>query len=513
MKNRITILAALLMLAAGTANAQYNETNNLFYFAQRTPQSNQLNPAFFPSAFYLTLPGMTSFQLGLPLSIGDIAVYDTAQQANIININNVLDKLGENNKFRLGFDINVVGLGLRIGPVFVDANMMLRSNFNLGLPVSVINTVLNGNVTYDAFGNPQAIPEVTILDGDLFNMQMYMETSVGAGMKIPATNLTVGAHVKLLSGLINLQTDHTKVSFETEEDFETVRARVYYELMASSIVPIDTTNGGNITDMFKGINVNDIAMSLIDLNGGNNGLAFDFGAKYDLGPFTFSASINDLSAGIHWQKNVVSLVPKGGQGTIEFDGLDITSLLDHGSINTDSLTGYLTDQINGMMPQVLINSADYWYCIPTKLNLGATINLGLLKAGVLFHGQWDRGLLSKSTYSSLSEAMSDASTGYSEIKNTFRSNTTVSAGINLFNWIELIAGSSFVYDGSGLKNISLENFLNPGVGIILTPATIIQMYAMVDYASSMYLTQMKAFNFKFGFNMLVGGNSRTKILK
>lgn len=504
MKRRLSILAALLLLAAGSAQAQYNETNNLFYFAQRAPQSNQLNPAFFPSSFYLSLPGVTSMQLGLPLSIGDIVVYDSTQQANIININNVLDKLGENNQFRFGFDLNLVGLGLKIGPVFVNANMQLRSNFNLGLPVSVINTVLNGNVAEDG----SAIPEVTILDGNLFNMQMYMETSVGAGLKVPITGLTVGAHVKLLSGLINLQTDNTKVTFETEDDYETVRARVYYEIMGSSVIPIDTTR--KMSEMFKELNVKDIAMSLFDLNGGNNGIAFDLGAKYDLGPFSFSASINDLSAGIHWQKNVVSLVPKGGQGTIEFDGMDVTNLLDHGTINADSLKQYLVDQMNGMMPKYVLDSGDYWYNVPTKLNLAATVNLGILKAGILFHGQWDRGLLSKNTFNSVSEAINDASANYGELKNTFRFNTTISAGVNLFNWFEIIAGSSIVYDGH--SKIGLDNFLNPGLGIIFTPATLMQAYVMMDYASSMYLTQMKAFNFKFGFNLLIGSNRSTRIL-
>lgn len=503
MKRRISILAALLLLVAGSVRAQFNETNNLFYFAQRSPQSNLLNPAFFPSAFYLSLPGVTSLQLGLPLSIGEIVTYDSTQQANIIDINRVLDNLGESNDFRLGFDVNVAGLGLKIGPVFVNANVMLRSNFNLGIPVSVINTVVNGNVADDG----SAIPEVTILDGDLFNMQMYTETSVGAGFKVPLTGLTIGARAKLLSGIVNMQTDNTKVTFETEEDFETVRARVYYEILGASLVPIDTENP---TDMFKGINAKDIVMNLIDINGGNNGMAFDLGVKYDLGLFTFSASINDLSAGIHWQKNVMSLVPKNGQGTIEFNGLDVADLLNRGSINTDSLKTYLTDQITGMMPKTLIDSADYWYSIPTKLNVGASVNLGILKAGILFHGQWDRGLLSKSSYNSLSEALSDASANYQKTKNTFRFNTTISAGINLFNWMEIIVGSSMVYDGH--SKITLDNFLNPGVGIIFTPATLLQAYVMMDYASSMYLTQMKAFNFKLGFNMLIGSNRSTRIL-
>ena len=35
---------------------------------------------------------------------------------------------------------------------------------------------------------------------------------------------------------------------------------------------------------------------------------------------------------------------------------------------------------------------------------------------------------------------------------------------------------------------------------------------MMDYASSMYLTQMKAFNFKLGFNMLIGSNRSSRIL-
>lgn len=509
MKHKISILAALLVLAAGTAHAQYNETNNLFYFAQRTPQSNQLNPAFFPSAFYLQLPGINSLQLGLPLSIGDIVRYDPAQEANIVDINNVLNTLGENNQFRLGADINVLGLGLRIAGVFVDANVQLRSNFNLGLPVDAINTVLNGNVGAD--GAP--IPEMTMLDGDLFNMQMYLETSIGAGLKIPMTGLTIGAHVKLLSGIVNLNTDNTKITFETEDDYESVRANIYYEILGASVIPIDTAAGlSNIMNNLTS-NVKDVALSLIDLNGGNNGIAFDIGAKYDIGPFTISASINDISAGIKWQKNVVALVPKDGQGTIQFDGMDIANLLDHGSINTDSLQQYLQEQVNGMMPHFIQNDdVSYTFNVPTRVNLAATVNLGLLKAGILFHGQWDRGLLNRNTYSNLSEVIADAAGTYQQekAKNTFRFNTTVSAGVNLFNWLEVIAGSSFVHDGH--SKIGLDNFLNPGVGIILTPATLIQTYVMLDYASSMYVTQMKAFNFKFGFNLLVGSNRRTRIL-
>ena len=508
MKHKITILAAFFMLAAGSVHAQYSETNNLFYFTQRTPQSNMLNPAFFPSAFYLQLPGINGVQLGLPLSIGDVVHYDAEQQANIIDLNNVLNTLGEDNHFRVGADVNILGLGLRIGSVFVDANMQLKTNFNLGLPMDAINFVLNGNVQPDG----TAYPEMPILDGDFFNMQMYLETSVGAGLRVPLTNLTVGAHVKLLSGLVNLNTDNTKVTFETDPDYESVRAKLYYEVMGSSVIPIDTSSNAKIQDMVKNLEVNDILQSVLDINGGNTGLAFDIGAKYDLGPFTISASLNDISTGIHWQKNVISMVPKGGQATISFNGMEITNLLDRGSVNFDTLTTYLNEQLNNMAPEIKTNGGDYWYTIPTKLNVAATVNLGLLKAGILMHGQWDRGLLARKTINSASDLSLDlGEDGIEGLKNTFRFNTTVSAGVNLFNWVELVVGSSMIYDGH--SKITLDNFLNPGVGLILTPATLVQAYVMMDYASSMYFTQMKAFNFKMGFNLLVGSNrSKTRIL-
>ena len=100
MKRNITLIALLVAFGAGTASAQsfgYNETNNLFYFAQRTPQVNQMNPAFFPSSnsFYLQLPTVGT-QFGFPLSLGDIVYYDEAQDANIININRILDTLTDN---------------------------------------------------------------------------------------------------------------------------------------------------------------------------------------------------------------------------------------------------------------------------------------------------------------------------------------------------------------------------------------------------------------------------------
>ena len=113
-----------------------------------------------------------------------------------------------------------------------------------------------------------------------------------------------------------------------------------------------------------------------------------------------------------------------------------------------------------------------------------------MRVGLLFHGQFDRGLLSKTNTSAFGQKL--------DIPNTFRFNTTVSYGINLFNWMELMFANSIVYDGAKM------NFLSPGVGLVFTPATALQVYVMADYVSSMRVVEAKAFNVRLGLNLLFG---------
>ena len=491
MKKTIIILTALLMLAGG-ANAQfsYNETNNLFYHTQRTPQTNMLNPALFPTnnSFYLQLPEV-SLQIGLPLSIKDVIRYDAAQDANIININSILNQLTSDNPFRFGMDVNLLGFGFKAGNMFFDFNTRLKTSFSIGLTGNIINALLNGNMDE----NGKAISEITLVDGNLFNAQAYVETSLGAGYRFHAIPLTLGAHVKLLSGIASVQTENTNITIETAEDFSKVTARMYYEMMASTAIPLDTASG--LSDM--GSHVGDIIKTMLNPFSGNAGLAFDLGAKYDLGPFTFSASINDLSAGIHWQNNVNQVVPSGGVGVFEFDGIEISNLLNNGNMSMDSLTA-IADEFKNMMPSYIMDSGDYWYNVPTKINLAASFNFfKMMRAGILLHGQFDRGLLSKKNVATFDLG--------NDVINTFRFNTTASLGINLFNWAEMIVASSVVYNGEKV------DLFNPGIGFIFTPATVLQTYVMADYVNSIYPSQIKAVNVKFGANLLIGNGGKKKI--
>lgn len=493
MKKTAILLTAMFLM--GVANAQYNETNNLFYHAQRIPQSNLLNPAFFPgnNSVYVTLPS-TALQFGFPLSVHDIVQYDAKQKANVININSVFDKVSADNPFRMSADMGLFGFGFRTGNLFFDFNMQLRTNMTLGLSGGIVSALTGGNM--DDNGNP--ISKVTVLNGNVFNAQMYLETSLGAGYELPVIPLTVGVHAKLLSGIFNIQTDNTNIVIETDPNFDKVTARIYYEAHESAAMPIDTAGGMGSVLSNMGKHLGECIETMFDPIKGNTGVAFDLGAKYDFGPLTFSASINDLSAGIHWQKNVNSVVPVGGQGVIEFEGMEINNLLNRGQMNMDSLK-YIADQFKSLLPRFEQNTQDYWYNVPTKINLGVSYNfLKLLRAGLLFHGQFDRGLVSKQNPTSI-----DLS---GNVTNTFRYNTTATLGLNVFDWIELILGTSLVFDGNK------ADFFNPGAGFVLSIGTAVQGYLIADYISNIYITDAKAFNLKFGLNLLIGNGGRKRVL-
>lgn len=487
MKHRTLAIIAAVLFGMGTASAQYNETNNLFYHSFRTPQSNQLNPALFPNknTLYLTLPSF-GLRFGAPLSISDFVYYDATSDVTVVSVNRMLDSLTANNRFRLGLDMDIVGFGLHIGNTFVTVGARWVNDFSLGLPIDMINALLNGNVDE----NGQAINSVRLLDGDLLNFTSYLETSVGVGHRLSALGLTIGARAKLLSGVVNLQTDNSRIVLNTGDNLDSVSVDAYYQLQGALCVPVDSLE----TFTLSSIGIGDVIRAF----GSNTGIAFDLGAQYDFGPFKFSASLIDLSAGIHWKNNTYTVAPENGHATFTFDGENVRTILDQGTMNTDSVTAHLQDFLEGLTPDTT-TGADYWYCVPTKLNLGASFSFAkMLRAGLLLHGQWDRGLLSRKNQYELDL------TG--DLKNTFRFNTTLTFGVNLFNWAELIVGSSIVYDGKKI------NPFNPGVGFVFTPATAIQMYLMADYVSSIYLVEAQAFNVKFGMNLLFGRGGATSIV-
>ena len=477
----IGLMGLVGLTGSNVANAQFNETNNLFYHTLRTPQSNLLNPAFFPTnnTWYVALPGF-DMKFGSPVAISDFAFYNRTTQRTQINIDSLMNRLTDGNKFRMDANVNIFGFGFKVRNTFITFNTRVNNSINFGFPVDMVNALRTGNI--DQTGAVR--PVVEMVDGEILNATSYLETGIGVGHHFEPIHLTVGVRAKLLFGIANIQTDNTRLQLITDPNMDSVTARMFYEVQAATFAPYDTLDKKFI------INMSDI------MNNANTGFAFDIGAKYDWGPFSFSFSVNDLSSGIHWKNNVFTLKPQSGQSDITFNGMDITTMLNGGSLNVDSLTNYFEERFGDMKP-VKKDSGDYWFSIPTKFNVGVNYNFGrIFRLGLLFHGQLDRGLLSNTN---------TIAVGTTDAENTFRWNGTVSLGMNLYDWMEVIVANSLVNDGSNM------DVINPGIGFVFTPFRIFQFYLMGDYVSDFYLTDSKAFNFKLGFNLLFGTGGRTRI--
>ena len=211
----------------------------------------------------------------------------------------------------------------------------------------------------------------------------------------------------------------------------------------------------------------------------NIGYTFDLGAKFEISIWDFSLSIVDLGPGIRWRQNPTAIVPKQKDISISFSGIDLSSIMNQGVIDT-SFIGRLKDSLLAMIDYTEEESG-YWYSIPTRMYAGVSASVGeFLRLGYLFQGQWYNGWINN----------------HRSDTNHYACNHTLSAHLNLFNWLELSLVNSFTFDGQHFT------LLNPGCALTLSPGKQTQLFAAIEYLSNMNPEKIKAAHFMFGINVV-----------
>lgn len=473
MKKNI-IYTAIMMLALGTAvsaNAQQAlERNDLIYHAIRMPQSNQLNPSFFPieTTCYVTLPKF-NLGFGMPFSIKDLDIQKVGDRYKL-SANHLATLIEQDNSIHASLSTDLLGFGFRVNNLFFNFNTSIEMSSTVNLPEEVFTFMKNGNSGHIGVGN-EAVADIS----DLMRLITYAKIQVGGGFIFPVIPLTVGAHINILDGIYHAATTDGDITLYTSDDYATIRTQLDYTIKSSGMLDVKT----NIDGKDKKASVKTAGMPT------NLGFTFDLGAKYKLNDFIFSASLLDFGPGIHWKQNVQYLTPKNPNQTITFNGLDLEQFLQGGQMDDDFIKKY-GDTLQAMIKSTQTQGADYWYTVPTKINLGASYTYkNLVRAGLLFHGEWEKGLMC-------------AGKGWNARKEDFRFNTTASVSVNVFNWLELMVANSFVFSGPK------KDLLNPGFGINFAPAGAVQLYLMCDYMSDIYLVKDKDVNFFFGMNIMIG---------
>ncbi|MBR1516818.1 MAG: hypothetical protein IJ620_01550 [Bacteroidales bacterium] len=470
-KSIITIILLLAIVApAQRVSAQGLERNDLLYHAQSVPQSNQLNPAFYQKyrSAYITLPSF-NISMGMPISYSEIGFqYDQENDKYRINLYDLSEKLENNQSIHFGTNIELFGFGFRTNKLFFNFSASAQVDLAFYFPEGLTNILHEGLA--DRIGAANA---AEINASQFLHASAYERYSIGMGY-IVNDHLSIGGHFNLLNGVVNLNLEDTRIRlYATDDAYSTIHGDVNYRLARAGALNLDFEN-----------HETEFAHSF-----GNTGFTFDLGASYKTDGFTFSASLIDVGPGIHWKENIYYTEPK--RTTIDFDGSNFGSLINDGQVDNE-FAGNVVDTLAALLDIKDREGSDYWYGVPTKLFIGASYDINnYIRAGLLYHGEWDRGIVT-------------AGKGFDLGRGHFRSNLSLSANFNLAGWLELMMANAFVFDG---KNGSL---FNPGIGLTFSPANTVQLYVMADFISSFYAVEAKAMNAYMGFNVRFGKNRDKK---
>ncbi|MEK7254743.1 MAG: DUF5723 family protein, partial [Bacteroidota bacterium] len=209
-------------------------------------------------------------------------------------------------------------------------------------------------------GNAQFIGDTVNLANEL-QINGYHELALGAAYKF-LDKLTLGVKAKFLSGIADATTDpaHRTAKFYTDPDV--------YQITLIGDYVLNSTNSIDYND-FQDVdaNFNFGEFTFDQFFSGNTGMAFDLGARLELGKLDLAASILDLGK-ITWDEGVKNY---SALKTITYDGLDFSQALTGGeSANFDSALDTLKELFEVTETQV-----SYSTDLPRKIYASALLDL------------------------------------------------------------------------------------------------------------------------------------------
>lgn len=408
-------------------------------------QSGSQNPALFPKNKKVAV-GIAAFALDAyhsnKLSYNDIFV--KSGDRTVVDFGNVLSQLEPENSVFLDQRIETIQLGFRLpGHWAVQAGHANRLSGKIDYPKTLPELIWYGNAPY--IGQ-------TVNFGPKANVFDWNEWSIGLSKQIGG--LSVGARLKLLSGISALRTDPDRatLSVYTDPDIYQLTLQTDYAFHSSSLISaIDTAGLGF-----------DLSLANLDdrsLFSKNTGVSFDLGAQWQLldQKLTLDVGILDLGGQINWKENTHLFQSKASY-TYEGTSIPGKDIIDG---NTDLDFGAKLDTLNDIF-RFNKTEASFSTQVPLRLYVG-----GLYK----LNSHWTAGL---TLFHQRSEEVSRTAVGANLRWNPLR-------------WVALNAMFSANDNNSAM-----------GFGLSLTPGPV-QIYFLSDNLFSAFsLKSAPAVNFRAG---------------
>ena len=296
MKNYRSFLA---VAALGMASAASAQNLNSGYFTEGYLYRHDLNPAFANEQNYIAMPALGNFNVGINSNLGvdDVLFNVNGRTALFLNPNvsasEFLSGINDKNKINENLKIQILGAGFKGFGGYNTIEINARQSLGVQVPGSILRLAKDGvqNQTYD----------ISALHASAVG---YAELALGHSRQINE-NLRVGAKLKVLLGIANVDAEVTKGQITLGEDSWTgvTNAKLQASIKDLKFEMEEKERGAEGEETTHRY-VSGIDDSSWGING--FGLAVDLGAEYKLDDnWKFSAAILDLGY-IGWNTNFVA---------------------------------------------------------------------------------------------------------------------------------------------------------------------------------------------------------------
>lgn len=421
----------------------------LYQLGRSVPLANSLNPAFMPdSRVVFGIPVMSSVyaQASPGFAFNDVMVRG-ADDSLRIDRSLFMSTIGNKLSIEANAEVSLFYLGIRTKNMYFNLSANERISAVARIPKDFFQLALYGN------GDPLNFGEVLDFSGLGARANYYHEIGFGVTRNI-TENFTVGARLKMLFGVANLETTDISSQFITSQD--SIHLSVNrFEMQNTGSGYLDATAIG---DRF---------LEDLPFKSPSKGYALDLGARYWVSKrLSIAGSIKDLGK-INWQGD--TKVTNVDPIFYSFKGFDILDILDGGVFSGPDPIQDEIDSVTNLFSANEVVGASYKTNLTGQVYLSADYQVGKIhNFGAMFYSDVYQG------------ALRPEFTGFY----TLKLGQVFSAGLN-----------------AGYKNKTLTNI---GAGISVKAGGM-QIFASSDNIMAFAKpTAAKVVDVRFGFNLAIG---------
>jgi len=329
-------------------------------------QSNISNPSLMnKNRITIGLPSVYANLHNTGFSFNDIFEEIPGTDSLRLNMDDAISNLKSDNFLNFQTQVDWFSVGFRTSKFQIGGSFSWKSSFYVNYPKEMLDIFWNGNAKY--------IGETINIAPD-FQAYSYAELGINGAFNI-TDNITVGARLKYLSGIVDISNDLSKqeATIYTDPQYYQVTLGTNYAFNSSSYPIIDSTitnvNGNTQFDYFK-------------LFGNNTGIAGDLGLTMRFADnIQLSAGVADLGF-INWSSNLRNYKT---EGSFTYNGIEFNPLVDNDSLSFDAIGDTIVDIFDVQVNQ---SNITYKTNLPTKIHISGQYELPMkLTLGLLLYGE------------------------------------------------------------------------------------------------------------------------------